>query len=65
MNKERKDESDEKERATDQRGKLDWHFLPPNDWPSTDSRNSRDQEMHKIFSVDIGSTDHLLAIYWG
>jgi hypothetical protein len=63
MKKEEKDESNERE--TDQRGKLDWRFLTPIGWPTPDSRNSRNQEMHKILVGGEESTDHIMATYWG
>ncbi|MCG6533251.1 MAG: hypothetical protein L7F78_00875 [Syntrophales bacterium LBB04] len=63
MKKEEKDES--KERENDQKGKLDRLFLTPIGWPAPNSRNSSNQEMHKILSGDGESTDHIMATYWG
>ncbi len=56
---------DESEERMSKAGKPDWVAFSSVIWPSMDSNDSRNQEMHKTFADNRESKEHLTATYWG
>ena len=58
-------EKNDNEERMSKAGEPDWVAFSPASWLSPDSKDSRNQEVHKTFAGNRELKEHLTATYWG
>ena len=61
----KKEEKDKREECMIKATKPDWCYLSPGSWPPPDSKDCRNQEIHKTIAGEGEITEYMTATYWG